>query len=274
MRQHRIVRNATMALVALGLGFGLLPQVSESHAGPSGREIMEKFSVARKVDGSEAVVTMSIIESGGAKRERSISIATKVFDGGDTEKRLYRFMAPADVKGTGILVFDYGNKADDQWIYLPALRKTRRILSSEKSKSFMGSDFTYGDLNDFELNDFTYDVTGEEDAGGEKCWVVDVVPKSKQVAQGEGYQKKTYWISKKTYAMRKGALYDMDGKLIKEVKADDIKLLDPKKQRYRAMRTEMTNKKTGRRSVFEFNKIAFAPDTKDEYFTTRYLERE
>jgi len=235
---------------------------------------MEKMLTARKVDGSEATVTMSIIEPGGAKRERSISIATKVFDGGDTEKRLYRFVATADVKGTGILVFDYASKADDQWIYMPALRKTRRIVSSEKSKSFMGSDFTYGDLNNFELGDFTYNVTGEEDAGGEKCWVVEVLPKTKDIAKAEGYDKKVYWVSEKTYAMRKGSLFDLDGKLVKEVKADDVKLVDPKKQRYRTMHVEMTNKRTGRRSIFETTKIAFAPDTKDEYFTTRYLERE
>jgi hypothetical protein len=74
--------------------------------------------------------------------------------------------------------------------------------------------------------------------------------------------------------VRKGAFVDVDGKPLKELKADEIKLLDPKKNRYRTMRMEMTNKKTGRRSVFETVKISFAPDTKDEYFTPRYLERE
>jgi hypothetical protein len=235
---------------------------------------MEKFSAARKTDGSESVVNMSIIEPNGEKRERSISMATKLYEGGATEKRLYRFLSPPDVKGTGLLVFDYQTKSDDVWIFLPALRKTRRIVSSEKSKSFMGSDFTYGDFNIPELDDFDCTVTKEEDVGGDKCWVIDLVPKSKDIAKADGYDKKTFWISQKTYAVRKGLYYDVaDGKLLKELKADDIKLVDPKKQRYRVMRMEMTNKRTGRHSVFETTKISYAPDTKDEYFTTRYLER-
>lgn len=274
MRHRRIARNITLIIASAGLGVGLLTQATASQAEPSPRDIMNKVTQARKLDGSEAVVKMSVVESNGSTREREITMATKLYDGGETEKRLYRFLAPADVKGTGILVFDYVSKADDIWIFMPALRKTRRIVSSERSKSFMGSDFSYGDLNIPALDEFDYSLVKEEDAGGEKCWVIDVVPKSKDIAKAEGYEKKTYWVSMKTNTVRKGVFVDLDGKPLKELKTDDIKLLDAKKQRYRAMRMEMTNKKTGRRSVFETTKIAFTPDTKDEFFTTRYLERE
>src|SRR5690606_17636920 len=163
--------------------------------------------------------------------------------------------------------------ADDVWIYLPALRKTRRIVSSQRSQSFMGSEFSYGDLNIPALDDYEYKVLKEEAIDGEQCWVIDVMPKSKDVAEAEGYSKKTYWISKQKHSLRKGVFYDLKGKLLKELIAKDIKLLDPKKKRYRAMRMEMVNKQNGRRSVFESEKMTVAPDTKDEYFTTRYLER-
>jgi hypothetical protein len=274
MRHHRSARFVTTTLAAIGLSLGLVTQAATSQAGPSPRAIMDKVTQTRKLDGSEAVVKMSIVESNGSKREREISMATKLYDGGQTEKRLYRFLAPADVKGTGILVFDYPSKADDIWIYMPALRKTRRVVSSERSKSFMGSDFSYGDLNIPSLDEFDYAMVKEEDVGGDKCWVIDVTPKSPDTAKSEGYSKKTYWVSQKTNTVRKGVFVDVDGKPLKELKADEIKLLDPKKNRYRTMRMEMTNKKTGRRSVFETVKISFAPDTKDEYFTPRYLERE
>ena len=274
MRHHRIARHLPRFIVSVGLSLGLLTQAVATQAGPSPRDIMNKVTQARKLDGSEAVVKMIITESGGAKREREISMATKLYDNGYTEKRLYRFLAPADVKGTGILVFDYTTKADDIWIYMPALRKTRRVVSSERSKGFMGSDFSYGDLNIPALDEFDYSLVKEDDVGGDKCWVIDVVPKSTDTAKAEGYQKKTYWVSMKSYTVRKGVFLDLEGKVLKELKSDDIKLLDPKKQRYRTMRMEMTNKKTGRRSVFETVKIAFAPDAKDEFFTPRYLERE
>jgi Outer membrane lipoprotein-sorting protein len=273
MRHHRIARIVPLLLLGASLGLGLLPSLPEASAGPSARDIMEKFTLSRKAEGSESLVTMTVIEPGGEKRERTISIATKLFDKGETEKRLYNFTSPPDVKGTGILVFDNATKADDVWIFLPALRKTRRIQGQEKSKSFMGSDFTYGDLNIPELNDFDFSIAKEEDVGDDKCWVIDLVPKSKAIAESDGYSKKTYWVSQKTYAVRKGDFFDKDGKLLKQLKTDNIKLLDPKKQRYRIMRMEMINKKTGRRSVFETTKIAFTPDTKDDYFTTRYLER-
>ena len=274
MKQHRIARIAPVLVLGGALGVGLFPRISPTQAGPSARDIMEKVTQARKLDGSEAVVKMSIVGSNGEKRERSITMATKLYDGGDTEKRLYRFLSPPDVKGTGILVFDYVAKPDDIWIYLPALRKTRRIVSSERSKSFMGSDFSYGDLNIPALDEFNYTLVKEEDVGGERCWMIDVVPKNKQTAQSDGYDKKTYWISMKTFTVRKGLYFDLDGQPFKELKTDDVKLLDPKKQRYRAMRMEMTNKKTGRHSVFESVKVELTPDTKDDYFSTRYLERE
>ncbi len=242
-------------------------------AGPSPREIMDKVTQTRKLDGSEATVKMTSIDDKGGKREREITLATKLYDGGKTEKRIYRFLSPADVQGTGILVYDYEAKADDVWIYLPALRKTRRIVSSQRAQAFMGSEFSYGDLNIPSLDEFDYALVKEEAAGGEPCWVIDAVPKTKDIVEAEGYSKKTYWVSKAKYAVVRGLLYDKDAKLLKEFLASDIKLLDPKNKRYRSMKMEMVNKQNGRRSVFESQKTTFAPNTKDDYFTTGYLER-
>ena len=272
--RHRLARTAVALTLAMSLGAaGLLSGPSSAQAAPNAREIMDKVATTRKLDGSEAVIKMTIFNEKGQARERKITMASKLYDGGKTEKRIYRFLSPADVQGTGVLVFDHDSAADDVWIYLPALRKTRRIVSSQRSQSFMGSEFSYGDLNIPALDDYEYKVLKEEAIDGEQCWVIDVMPKSKDVAEAEGYSKKTYWISKQKHSLRKGVFYDLKGKLLKELIAKDIKLLDPKKKRYRAMRMEMVNKQNGRRSVFESEKMTVAPDTKDEYFTTRYLER-
>jgi hypothetical protein len=261
-----------LGLAALA-GSGLLLSSAEGFADPSAREVMDKVALTRKLDGSEALATMSIISEKGPPRERKITMATKLYDGGKTEKRIFRFLSPADVKGTGVLVFDYDNQADDVWIYIPQLRKTRRVVSSQRSQSFMGSDFTYGDLNIPSLDDYDYKLLKEEAVGGDANWVIEVVPKSKETADSEGYAKKTYWISKANYTVTKGLYYDRDGKLLKELKADNQKLVDPKNKRYRAMRMEMTNKQTGSKSVLAIDKVALSPDTKDEFFTPRYLER-
>lgn len=242
-------------------------------AEPSAKEIMEKVTVTRKLDGSEAVVKMTVTDDRKQSRERDITMATKLYDGGKTEKRIYRFLSPADVQGTSVLVFDYETKSDDVWIYLPALRKTRRVVSSQKSQSFMGSEFSYGDLNIPAIDDFDYAMSKQEPFGGETCYVIDVTPKSKEIAESEGYSKKTYWVSKDKFTVMRGLFYDKDGKLLKELVTGNIKLLDAKNKRYRPMHMEMINKQNGRRSVFDSSKVTFAPSTKDEYFTTAYLER-
>jgi outer membrane lipoprotein-sorting protein len=100
-----------------------------------------------------------------------------------------------------------------------------------------------------------------------------VLPKSADVGDSEGYSKKIYWVSKATNTVRKGEYYDASGDLLKVLTTSDVKLLDPAKKRYRAMKLEMENKKNGRKSVFETEKIAFSPNVKDEYFTNTYLEK-
>jgi outer membrane lipoprotein-sorting protein len=251
----------------------LLAGPARAEKAPSAREIMDKVTVTRKLDGSEAVIKMTVVGENGQAREREISMATKLYDGGKTEKRIYRFLSPADVEGTGILVYDYETKPDDVWIYLPALRKTRRVVSTQRAQSFMGSEFSYGDLNIPSLDDFDYTLVKEEASGGEPCYVIDLVPKNREIAEAEGYSKKTYWVSKAKMAVVRGLYYDRDGKLLKELIAQDIKLLDPKNKRYRAMHMEMTNKQNGRKSIFDSKKVVFSPNAKDDYFTTAYLER-
>jgi outer membrane lipoprotein-sorting protein len=263
-------RNITKA-VALSLAAGwLLIGVPSAQADDRGTEIMSKVAESRRLAGSEAIVEMRIVNEKGETRTRKLKMATKLTKDG-TEKRVYRFLEPDDVKGTGVLVFDHEKKADDIWIFLPALRKSRRVVASERSQSFMGSEFTYGDLNIPVLTDYTYKYLGEEATGGENCYKVEVVPKP---GTNDGYKKKTYWVSKKSYAVRRGLYYNKAGKLWKELKTQDIKLLDKDNSRYRATRMEMINRQDGRRSVFVTRQIAFKPNTKEEYFTTRFLERQ
>lgn len=272
MKHSMTQRALSFGLIAaLGLGvFTTSPRVDA--AADTGQAIMQKVADTKLLDGSEAMVKMVLDDGKGGVKERKLSMATKLFDNGKTEKRIIRFLNE-DVKGTGVLVYDYSDKADDVWMYMPAMRKTRRIVSSQKSQSFMGSEFSFGDLNTPAIGEFSYKVLKEESAGGENCIVVELTPKSKDIAEAEGYSKKTYWVSKATNTVRKGVYLDMDGAVVKELTTSDIKLIDKSKNRYRAMKLEMVNKKNGRRSTFETEKIAFTPDTKDEYFTTAYLEK-
>ena len=95
-----------------------------------------------------------------------------------------------------------------------------------------------------------------------------------KVGSEEGYSRKTLWVAKEDFTIRRALYYDLKGRLLKELKATGIKLLDPAKKRYRTMRMEMHNHQNGRRSIFDSKQVAFVPTTKDEYFTTRFLERQ
>jgi len=204
---------------------------------------------------------------------RKIAQVTKLYDNGDTEKKLIRFLSPADVKGTGLLTYDYEGKYDDMWLFIPALRKTRRIVSSEKAKSFMGSEFSYADISPPPLDDFNYTILGEETVNETLCWKIEMVPVDDDFADENGFSKKISWIGKKDFVIRKAVYHDLDGELHKELEVKEIKELDLKNHKFRPIHMVMVNKQNNRKSILKIDQIKFNPDVKDEYFTTRYLER-
>ena len=169
----------TKTIISFLAGCTALVLSSQAARAESAGDIMNKVANTRKLEGSEAVIKMTLIDEKGKKSEREIAAATKLFDKGKTEKRVFRFLSPSDVKGTGFLVFDYEAKPDDAWIYMPAIRKSRRIKGSETSKPFMGSEFTFGDLSPSAVGDYSYTMGKEEPCAGGTCYVIEAKPKGK-----------------------------------------------------------------------------------------------
>jgi hypothetical protein len=258
---------------ALILTLALALPAAPARADPSGREIAQKAWWSSKLDGSEMISSLIIVNAKGQKRVRKTAAISKLYDNGKTEKRLIRFLAPADVKGTGLLSYDYEKKDDDIWFFLPSLRKTRRIVSSEKAKAFMGSEFTYADITPPSVDDFNYKLLRSERVGGVDCWVVEGTPKTSKIADENGYSRRIGWFGKKDYVIRKAISYDLRGKLHRQLEAGKIKLMDPKKKRYRPLKMTMVNKQNGRSSQMVVHKIKLRSEIPDKYFSTRYLER-
>ena len=241
---------------------------------PTARQIVQEAWWAAKLDGSEMISTLTIINDKGQKRIRKTAAISKLVDGGKTEKRLIRFLSPADVKGTGLLSYDYEKKDDDIWFYLPSLRKTRRIVSSEKAKNFMGSEFTYADITPPPVDDFKYKLLRTEEAGGTACHVIESRPKNNTVARENGYSRRVAWFGVKDHMIRKALIYDLKGKLLKELTASGIKEVDATKHRYRAYQMKMVNKQNKRASTMTINKLKLRNKIPDKYFTSRYLEKQ
>ena len=261
----------SLSTVVIVLSF-VLPAAA-SAGEPPAEQIMREAFWALKLDGSEAIATLIIQDGKGHSRIRKTATVSKLYDGGKTEKRLIKFVSPPDVKGTALLTYDYEDRADDMWLYLPALRKTRRIVAAEKSKSFMGSEFSYADITPPAVGDFHHKLLRSEKVAGIDCWVVESIPKNDDVAEENGFSKKISYIGKEDKVVRKAIQYDLDGELQKELVVREVKLLDPKKKRYRPTHMEMLNKRNGRRSVLKMEKIRLRTDIPDDYFTVRYLER-
>ncbi len=153
------------------------------------------------MEAMEMVATLSIQDDKGNERIRQIATATKKFDG--TTKTMMKFLSPADVKGTTMLVYDYEDKDDDMWIYLPALRKTRRIVSSEKSKSFMGSEFSNADMSKPNMDNFSYKLMGAVNIAGKDCWKIETKCLDEDIEDENGFSRKVLYIKKSTNLAQK-----------------------------------------------------------------------
>ncbi|MBN1118117.1 MAG: outer membrane lipoprotein-sorting protein [Bacteroidales bacterium] len=176
----------------------------------TGTQIVEKVYNRETGNDQTSTLTMTLTNASGQNRVRTIQQYTKDF--GDNEKSIMFFQAPADVKNTSFMNWSYdSDQADDQWIYLPALKKVKRISSDSKSDYFMGSDFTYDDLGDRKLNADVHKLLREETMNSKACYVVESVSKDEDYM----YSKTITWIDKETFIGVKKEFYDEDEELLK-----------------------------------------------------------
>lgn len=233
-------------------------------------EIIDKSRLAAKINGLESISTLKIIDQKGRERVRTTSMASKDF--GTTEKRIIRFIEPADVKGTGILIFDHETKNDDMWLYMPAIRKTRRIVSSDKSKNFMGSEFSNADMTAPNKTDFNYQLLEDETVNGEMCWKIEASPINDEIADDNNLSRKIIFIAKKDYMQRKAIYYNYDEELWKTLTINKVELVDKENKRYLITDMLMENNLNGRKSIMTMDKFQNNKNVKEEYFTVTYLE--
>ena len=231
------------------------------------REISNKAINIIDFEAMEMTMTLKIYNAKGRERIRQISNASKKF--GEINKTIMKFTAPADVKGTAILIYDNKNKDDDMWIYMPALHKTRRIISSEKGKSFMSSEFTNADMSKPSMNDFNYKILSSEKYKGYSCWKIETSCKNEDIEDNNGYSKKIAWIEKETYLCHKIEFYDLSGELHKIQYIKQYKKQSNGK--YFAFNMEMENKQNGRKSIIIINKFQIGSTLSENIFTPAML---
>ncbi len=237
--------------------------------GQTGQEIMKKSGDLISLDAMEMVSTLKIYNEKGSERMRKMATASKKF--GQTTKMIMKFTDPADVRGTAILIYDNADSNDDMWIYLPALRKSRRIVSNEKGRNFMGSEFTNADMSKPNLSDFNYIILGEENINSKICWKVETTPKTSSLQNEYGYSKRVSLVEKDTYRALEIEYFDLQGKPHrKEILKDYRKLQDG---RYFAFYMEMNNLQNKRKSVMIVEDIQTGSTLSENVFTPAMLEK-
>ena len=210
---------------------------------------------------------MELVNKRGSKRVRTMLSYSK--DYGKDKKSIMFFQQPADVKGTGFLTWDYNDesKSDDRWLYLPAMKKNRRISgTSAKKEYFMGSDFTYDDMGNRDIDADDHTLLREEMLDGKPCWVIESTAKT-----NDGMYSKTIgWIAKDNYMALKAEYFDMQGGILKVLEVNEIKKIDGF---WAATEMIMTNHQHSHKTIIRLESMAFNMAIDDKVFTVNSLEK-
>ena len=251
--------------ICVGLLF-CLPAVSVWSAELTGRDIMVKVDERSDGDDQRSITKMTLINKRGKTRVRTLLMYLK--DYGKDSKSLMYFQSPGDVKGTGFLAWDYDDpeKDDDQWLYLPALKKSRRISSSSKNDYFMGTDFTYDDMGDRNVDEDTHALLKEEELDGHACWVLESKPKDEDYM----YSRRVSWIRQDALVAVKVEFYDKRGSLLKILTVPDVKKQD---DIWTPFKMEMENVQKNHKTIIEIEEVQYNIGVKDSMFRVSTLER-
>jgi len=232
----------------------------------TGKEVIEKVYNREEGEDRKGNLTMTLVNSRGDKRVRKLRQFYK--DYGDTEKKIMFFLSPADVRNTSFMNWSYNDPAkdDDQWIYLPALRRVKRISSDSKDDYFMGSDFTYDDLGERHPDEDNHKLLRTESFKGENCYVVESKPKDPDYM----YSKTITWIIKGKWIGLKKKFYDEDGEFLKEL---HVKEYNQQNGIWIILNSVMKNVQKDHKTVMEYENVELNTGIRDAYFTERMMSR-
>jgi Outer membrane lipoprotein-sorting protein len=234
-------------------------------AAAKGLEIAKKADQANQGFGSEkAAVSLDLINAHGDVTKRKLTL--EILEGSDDgDKSRAVFEWPADVKGTKLLTFTHKKNDDDRWLYLPAVKRTKRIASSSKSGSFMGSEFAYEDMGGQEVEKYTYKYIGEPKHNGRDTYQIERIPVDKE----SGYARQIVWMDKEYWNPLRIEYYDRKNEKLKVADFEGYKKFG-KLWRFGAIR--MDNVQTKKKSVLTWENRQLGAKLPPETFDSARLE--
>ena len=264
------MKHQSNPIIALALAFGI------ALAGPVVAATAEEqgFEIAARSDRSDlgfgdsrVELRMILRNAAGQESTRTLEIATlEKADESVGDKSLVLFDTPRDIEGTALLSHAKILDPDDQWLYLPALKRVKRISSSNKSGPFVGSEFAFEDFTAIELNKFDYTWIGAEACGDLTCDVLERTPRY----ENSGYTKQVSWVDQTDFQIRKVEFYDRRGDLLKVLELSDYREYAGI---WRAHRLSMSNVQTNKQTDLLYGDYEFKTGLAENDFVKGRLSR-
>ncbi|RMF10049.1 MAG: outer membrane lipoprotein-sorting protein [Candidatus Neomarinimicrobiota bacterium] len=235
----------------------------------TGYDIMRQALNKKSWETMQSDLTLTMENDRGEVRVRKIAFYSADDENG-LNRMLMRFQSPADVKGTGFLTLETASGDDERYLYLPALRRVKKIAASGSGGNFMSSDFTYYDIGKPKLEDWTYTLLGEETIDGKTCYKIESLPADDQIRKDTGYGKIIRWIEKERLNTVRSDYYDVSGSLWKRLEIRETLTINGIDF---ASDLVMHDLQINHTSRMVFSAVKVDQPLPGAFFTVRYLQR-
>lgn len=242
-----------------------------AHAELDALTIMKANTEMMRSDEEKVLITMKLVNKHGKTREREMEYFMRANEE-EMRNSLVRFLSPADIKGTGLLTYEKKIDPDDRWLYLPGLRRERRLASSDQQDSFMGSDFAYEDMTLIFIDEFKYTLTSDVEIDGQPCYVVESVYKTEDGQKNSGYSKQVFYIHKDHLYTVGVDYFNKKNDSFKQMRVGEVKYFDSVKK-WRPLKQTMKNLKTGHTTHLIFQEYWFDEAVSEDMLTIRELRK-
>lgn len=259
--------------LALALPFAAALTASSAAAElPAGEEIARLINARDDGQSVTRDLRMELIDRRGKTRVRETFGVRKYF--GEEKRSVVFYRSPTSVKDTAFLTYDYpeAERDDDQWLYLPALRKVRRISAADRGDYFLGTDFSYEDIKKetkVALEDYHWQTLGEEEVDGQRLLLVEAVPIEDDTAEELGYGRVRHWVDPEIWMSRRSVFWDVRGNELKTLEVSDIRQVQ---DIWTSHRLEVQHH-NGHKTIFTFSNVDYSAAVDDRMFTEQAIKR-
>ncbi|THB73810.1 MAG: outer membrane lipoprotein-sorting protein [Desulfobacteraceae bacterium] len=269
MKQIILMNSCLAVLFIFSHAFTAIVMADDAAA----RQIMQQVEDRDDGDHMTSDLLMVLVDKNGSKRKKWFQTFSKDF--GMDEKRIMFIKDPPDIRNTGFLTHDYDDphRDDDQWLFLPALGKTKRIASQDKSSSFMGSDLNYSDMTQRNTEDYDYKLLKETTINTHKVWLIESVPKTRDIEDENGYKKSVLAVRQDNFVVIKAKMWTSDGKYIKYRSVKNLEQIDDIWVVLESHIVKKQGKRVVHQTFMKQSQVRFNQGLSDRLFTIRRLEK-